>query len=128
MSDFTLDFSQFLAAQNVRFELYLVTFSTYSNSLILGNFLGVFRHKQDLYYFKAFTVYHSIFDITSTISTKLSCYLLSLSIFPRAFTCPSSTPSVLSGINKIFTVANIIIRSSSKLGWLIYIRSISSLS
>lgn len=128
MPDSTLEFFQFLAIQNVQKCRYLVVFSTHCGGLALENSLGTFRHKQDLYFFKAFTVYHPFFDITSTISTKLFCYLLSLSIFPRAFTCPSSTPSVLSGMNKIFTVANIIIRSSSKLGWLIYIRSISSLS
>ena len=45
-----------------------------------------------------------------------------------AVVCPSLTPSVDSGINRIFTVASIIFRSSIKLGCAIYIRSIWSLS
>ena len=45
-----------------------------------------------------------------------------------AVVCPSETPSVLSGINRIFTVASMIFRSSTRLGWAIYIRSICSLS
>lgn len=45
-----------------------------------------------------------------------------------AVVVPSAIPSVLSGTNKIFTVASIILRSSMMLGCAIYIRSICSLS
>ena len=41
---------------------------------------------------------------------------------------PSATPAVLSFINRIFTVANMILKSSKRLGSEIYIRSIRSLS
>lgn len=41
---------------------------------------------------------------------------------------PSSIPSVLSGIKRIFTVAKMIFQSSASEGWAMYIRSISSLS
>lgn len=41
---------------------------------------------------------------------------------------PSETPSVDSGINRIFTVANMILRSSTMLGWAMYIKSMTSLS
>ena len=45
-----------------------------------------------------------------------------------AVVCSSETPSVLSGINRIFTVANMIFKSSIILGCAMYIRSIVSLS
>ena len=41
---------------------------------------------------------------------------------------PSEIPSVLSGINRIFTVASMIFRSSIRLGCAMYIRSICNLS
>ena len=45
-----------------------------------------------------------------------------------AVVCPSEIPSVLSGINRIFTVASMIFRSSIRLGCAMYIRSICNLS
>lgn len=45
-----------------------------------------------------------------------------------AVVCPSLTPSVDSGINRIFTVANMILRSSTMLGCAMYIKSMTSLS
>lgn len=45
-----------------------------------------------------------------------------------AVVCPSAIPSVLSFTNRIFTVAKMILMSSAKLGLLIYIKSMSSLS
>src|SRR5699024_7762546 len=55
----------------------------------------------------------------------LYCYKIKLSshhFLPlMAVVCPSETPSVLSGINRIFTVASMILRSSIMLGWAMYI-------
>lgn len=49
------------------------------------------------------------------IITRYSKFYFSF-FSPIAVTCPTSTPSVLSGINKIFTVARQILKSSHRLG------------
>ena len=49
MPDSTLEFFQFLAAQNVQKRRYLVVFSTHGGGLALGNSLGAFWYKQDLH-------------------------------------------------------------------------------
>lgn len=48
--------------------------------------------------------------------------------FPMAVVWPSATPAVLSFMKKIFTVAKMILISSTRLGLAIYMRSIRSLS
>ena len=62
----------------------------------------------------------------------LYCYKIKLFHYHflplMAVVCPSETPSVLSGINRIFTVAKMILKSSTMLGWAMYIRSMTSLS
>ena len=49
MPDFTLEFFQFLVAQNVKNHRYLVVFSTNSRGLAFLNAFGTFRHKQDFH-------------------------------------------------------------------------------
>lgn len=48
--------------------------------------------------------------------------------FPMAVVWPSATPAVLSFMKRIFTVAKMILISSTRLGLAIYMRSIRSLS
>ena len=67
-----------------------------------------------------------ILSLSFIAITFLNCNLSSAYFF--AVTCPSATPSVLSFIKRIFAVANIILKSSKRLGSEIYIRSIRSLS
>ena len=69
---------------------------------------------------KAAVMRHDQYFLHFVKSSVFSC--------PIAVVAPSATPSVLSGRNKIFTVASMILRSSTMLGWAMYIRSICSLS
>ena len=63
-----------------------------------------------------FTTIYSIYALFSVFSATL------------AVVCPSLTPLVLSRRNKTLTVAKISLISSARLAWLMYIKSILSLS
>lgn len=54
--------------------------------------------------------------------------LMPAHFFPMAVVWPSATPAVLSFMKRIFTVAKMILISSTRLGLAIYMRSIRSLS
>ena len=63
-----------------------------------------------------FTTIYSVYALFSVFSATL------------AVVCPSLTPLVLSRRNKTLTVAKISLISSARLAWLMYIKSILSLS
>ena len=68
---------------------------------------------------KSFHSHQAVFSCSTLLSRFLTF---------AAVVCPASIPSVESFMNKIFTVAKQILKSSTILGCAIYMRSISSLS
>ena len=94
-------------------------------SEIVGFFFIVNRHQYRIVHFKNFSPFSRRIYY---FPVKASSFSSNSNAPPIAVVWPTAMPSVLSGRKSIFMVAKIMRRSSIKLGFAMYIRSICSLS